>query len=145
MLPKTALLALFALLSACAAHKRYAGNQTLVLREKSPGLFVGHSEDGQVVIASSHYDALHGLAVEDVDLGMEKRKGGNGAMICRREVPTGSHMPHWMCRYTDDVEHERQVTLNTLQQPWLSPTGGQGGGVGILGTGNGSNSKTQQR
>jgi hypothetical protein len=145
MLPKTALLALFALLSACAAHKRYAGNQTLVLREKSPGLFVGHSEDGQVVIASSHYDAMNGLAVEDVDLGMEKRKGGNGAMICRREVPTGSHMPHWMCRYTDDVEHERQVTLNTLQQPWLSPTGGQGGGVGILGTGSGSNSKTQQR
>jgi len=145
MLPKTALLALFALLTACAAHHRYAGSQTLVLREKSPGLFVGHSEDGQVVIASSHYDAMNGLAVEDVDLGMEARKGGNGAMICRREVPTGSHMPHWMCRYTDDIEHERQVTLNTLQQPWLSPSGGQGGGVGIMGTGSGSNSKTQQR
>ena len=145
MLPKTALLALFAVLSACAAHHRYAGNQTLVLREKSPGLFVGHSEDGQVVVAASHYDAMNGLAVEDVDLGMEGRKAGSGAMICRREVPTGSHLPHWMCRYTDDIEHERQLTLNTLQQPWLSPSGSQGGGGGVLGSGAGMAAKTQQR
>ncbi|HUJ24654.1 MAG TPA: hypothetical protein VLW85_01450 [Myxococcales bacterium] len=145
MLPKTALLALFAILSACAAmHHRAASNSTLVLREKSPGLFVGHTDDGQVVIAASHYDAMNGLAVEDVDLGLEARKGGNGAMICRREVPTGSHVPHWMCRYTDDMEHERQMVLNTLQQPFLSPSGAQTGGAAI-GVGSGSMGHAQQR
>lgn len=143
MLSKTALLALFAILSACAAHHR-AGNSTLVLREKSPGLFVGHTDDGQVVIAASHYDAMNGLAVEDTDLGLEARKGGNSAMICRREVPTGSHLPHWMCRYTDDMEHERQMVLNTLQQPFLSP-GGQAGGGMFTSTGGGTVSKAQQR
>lgn len=142
MIPKAAGLGLFVVLSACAAH-RY-GSSTLVLREKSPGLFVGHSQDGQVVIAASHYDAMNGLAVVDTDLGLPGRKDTSGAMICRREMPTGTHVPHWMCRYTDDLAHERQLTLNTLQQPMLSPSIGSAQGIAVI-QGNGTMSHTQQR
>ena len=143
MLPKTALLALFVVSSACAAH-RNASKGPLVLREKSPGLFVGHTDDGQVVIAASHYDAMNGVALVDTDLDLPANRSGSGAMICRREMPTGTHVPHWMCRYTDDIEHERQVTLNILQQPMLSPSLGGSQGVSMT-QGNGVASKTQQR
>lgn len=143
MSTKTALPALLAMLAGCAAHHVHTGNSQLVLREKSPGLFVGHTDEGQVVIAASHYDAMNGLAVMDTDLGLDKRNDvTSGAMMCRREVPTGSHVPHWMCRYVDDMAHERQLTLNTLQQPFLSPSGNSQGGAGFLGAG-GPASKTQ--
>jgi len=145
MLPKTALLALFVVVTACAAHHR-RGTGELVLREKSPGLFVGTSETGETVIAASHYDAMNGLALVDTDLGLEARKAGSGAMICRREVPTGSHVPHWMCRYTEDIEHERQLTLNTLAQPFATANVGGGGGVAVSsGSGGGAGTRTQQR
>ena len=139
---RTATLALFAVLSACAAHR--SSGSTLVLREKSPGLFVGHSEDGEVVIASTHYDAMNGLAVIDSDLGIDSRRGGDGAMVCKREMPTGTHVPHWMCRYVDDLAHERQLVLNTLQQPALSPSISQGPGIAAS-MGGGTASKTQAR
>jgi hypothetical protein len=143
MTGRTAVPALLALTVGCAAHVK-SGNSTLVLREKSPGLFVGHTDEGEVVIAASHYDAMNGLAVLDADLGLQPRNDvTSGTMICRREVPTGSHVPHWMCRYTDDMAHERQLTLNTLQQPWLSPSGSASGGGGV-GSG-GAAAKTQQR
>ncbi len=139
------LIVLTVLLSACAATHKYSATPTLVLREKSPGLFVGHTDEGEVVVAASHYDAMNGLAVMDTDLGLQPRNDASGAMLCRREVPTGSHVPHWMCRYEDDVAHERQLTLNTLQQPWLSPSSSSaGGGGGFLGAG-GPAAKTQQR
>ena len=135
MIPKTAVLGLVVVLSACAAH-RTVNSGVLVLREKSPGLFVGHSDSGEVVIAASHYDAMNGLAVADVDLGLPGRTTGNGAMLCRREMPTGTHVPHWMCRYVEDLEHERQLTLNTLQQPMLAPSVASGGGMnGSVGSG----------
>lgn len=143
MTPKLALLS--ALLSvACAAHTRAAATNKVVMFEKSPGMFVGHTDDGEVVVAASHYDAMNGLAVMDTDLGLEKRKDGDGAMLCRREVPTGSHVPHWMCRYVDDVERERQLTLNELQRPFLSPSTNTGGS-GIAGVGGGTMAKAQQR
>jgi len=144
MTPKTALFMLVVVLSACAAQRRYGGSHSLVLQEKSPGLFLGHAEDGQVVIAASHYDAMNGLAVEDTDLGLPKRNDVSGAMLCRREVPTGSHVPHWMCRYVDDVAHERQLTLNTLQQPFAAFNSGGGAGMSMT-QGGGSVSRTQQR
>jgi hypothetical protein len=143
MIARAAVAAL--LLMGCAAQHARSGNSTLVLREKSPGLFVGHTDEGEVVIAASHYDAMNGLAVVDTDLGLQRRNDvSSGAMICRREVPTGSHLPHWMCRYTDDLAHERQLTLNTLQQPWLAPSGGGAGSGGIMGPGGTSNT-TKQR
>ena len=133
------------LLMGCAAQYARVPKSQLVLMEKSPGLFVGHTDEGEVVVAASHYDAMNGVAVMDTDLGLQKRNDvTSGAMICRREVPTGSHVPHWMCRYTDDLAHERQLTLNTLQQPWLAPSGNSAGGGGILG-GGGASAKTQQR
>lgn len=144
MIPKTAGLGLCAVLSACAAHRNVSSSSTLILREKSPGLFVGHSQDGQVVIAASHYDAMNGLAVEDTDLGLPSRKDTSGAMICRREMPTGTHVPHWMCRYTDDLAHERQLTLNLLQAPALSPSFGSAQGMAVT-QGSGTVSRTQQR
>jgi len=143
MIPKTAGLGLLVFLSACAAH-RYGNSGKLLLTEKSPGLFVGHSQDGDVVIAASHYDAMNGLAVVDTDLGLPSRKDGSGAMICRREMPTGTHVPHWFCRYTEDMEHERQLTLNTLQQPVLSPSVGGATGMTVS-QGNGSSGHAQQR
>jgi hypothetical protein len=143
MIPRTAGLGLFVILTACAAH-RNVNSSTLVLREKSPGLFVGHSQDGEVVIAASHYDAMNGLAVVDTDLGLPSRKDTSGAMICRREMPTGTHVPRWACRYTDDLAHERQLTLNMLQQPMLSPNIGGSQGMSVS-QGNGTASHTQQR
>ncbi len=87
---------------------------------------------------------MNGLAVVDTDLGLPSRKDTSGAMICRREMPTGTHVPHWMCRYTDDLAHERQLTLNMLQQPMLSPNIGGAAGMSVS-QGNGSTSHTQQR
>jgi hypothetical protein len=145
MRAKVALPALLCLTAGCAAHL-HRGTSQLVLREKSPGLFVGHTDDGEVVVAASHYEAMNGLAVMDTDLGLQPRNDvTSGAMICQREVPTGSHVPHWACRYTDDIAHERQVVLNTLQQPWLSPSGSGGVGGGILGSGGGASHATQRR
>jgi len=119
MTSKTAVL--FVLLAACAANRRTAPSP-VILQEKSPGLFVGHSEDGEMVVAATHYDAMNGLAVLDTDLGLSARNDGSGEMRCRREVPTGSHVPHWVCMYVEDIAHERQLTLNALQQPALAPS-----------------------
>ncbi|HUJ26333.1 MAG TPA: hypothetical protein VLW85_09960 [Myxococcales bacterium] len=145
MTPKLAILSVL-LSVACAAHVRQASTANkMVMYEKSPGMFVGHTDEGEVVVAASHYDAMNGLAVMDTDLGLEKRKDGSGAMLCRREVPTGSHVPHWMCRYTEDMEHERQLTLNELQRPFLSPSVNTGAGGASGASGMGSVGRTQQR
>ena len=81
-------------------------------------------------MAATHYDAMNGLAVLDSDLGVPHRNDSSGAMLCKREMPTGTHVPHWMCRYVDDIAHERQIVLNTLQQPAYNPSG-PGVGVGV--------------
>jgi hypothetical protein len=143
---KTAALGLLVVVSACAAHRNAApaGPAGMVLQEKAPGLFVGHTDTGQVVLAATHYDAMNGLAVLDTDLGLEARREGSGAMMCRREVPLGSHLPHWACRYVDDIAHERQLTLNTLQQPFTSLGGGGSQGMSVT-QGSGPTGHTQQR
>jgi hypothetical protein len=140
---KSVLLSSLIALCACATEHPSLATRKLLLQEKAPGVYVGHDEWGKVVIAASHYDAMNGVAVADTDLGLEHNRTGSGGMLCRREVPTGSHVPHWFCRYTEDMEHERQYTLNLLQAPMFSP-GGQTGG-GFSGQGSGSASRTQQR
>jgi hypothetical protein len=141
---KTSILGLSIALCACAAPQHVnLASRKLLLQEKAPGVFVGHSETGEVVIAASHYDAMNGVAVADVDLGLAPNKSGSGGMLCRREVPTGSHVPHWFCRYTEDMAAERQFTLNMLQQPMLSPNV-QSGGMAV-GAGHGSAGRNQQR
>ena len=79
-------------------------------------LVVGHSQTGELVLASSHYDAMNGLAVADSDLGLEPRQDKSHDLLCSREVPTGSHLPRWTCRYQEDLDKERSLTQDTLSR-----------------------------
>ena len=87
------------------------------------------------MLAASHYDAMTGLATTDQDLGLAARKAGDGEMLCQREMPTGTHVPRWTCRYARDMERTRQQAHDWLDRPQLS-YGGQRG-LPMLGTGRG--------
>ena len=76
-------------------------------------LFVGHSDRGEVVVASTHYDAMGGLAVAASDIG-EK---GKEDMICDREMLTGTHVAKWICRYKKEMAEERSATQDWLDKP----------------------------
>lgn len=76
-------------------------------------LYVGHSIDGQIVVAATHYDAMHGLAVTADEVGERTKEG----MICAREMPTGTHVPAWFCRYSKDMDMERAATRDWLDKP----------------------------
>ncbi|HZX94749.1 MAG TPA: hypothetical protein VFE90_09555 [Myxococcales bacterium] len=69
-------------------------------------LFVGHTPDGQMVVAAHHYDAMNGLAITSDEIDATSTEDGT-LLTCRREVVTGSHYPQWFCRYKED--HERQA------------------------------------
>lgn len=143
---RSAILGLLVLVSGCAGNR--ASNlrgQGIELTEKGHGLFVGHTDNGDVVVAASHYNAMNGLAVLDTDLGVPAAQSA-GMMLCQRRVVTGSHMPHWLCMYQDDIDRERQRTTDDL----LSPVGRVhlqqgGGGVAALGQGGGIHSATAAR
>ena len=113
MIPTTRWLWLALLLPACAGANK-ASQAVLMSPAGSPGLFVGHTDDGEVVVAATHYKAMNGLATTDVDLGLPARKDGSGNMLCARQVTTGTHIPRWICRYQEDVEAERVSTQNDL-------------------------------
>jgi hypothetical protein len=66
-------------------------------------LFVGHTPDGELVVAAHHYDAMNGLAVTSDEIGATSTEDGS-ELLCRREVITGSHYPQWFCRYKDEQE-----------------------------------------
>jgi hypothetical protein len=119
MFPRMAELGLVFLVSACAGANKNTRYQ-VESRANSPGLFVGHSESGDVVVASTHYLAMSGLATTDTDLGLPARKGGSGEMQCRREMLTGTHVPHWVCRYQEDVDAGREHLRTLLEAPRLS-------------------------
>ncbi len=134
---------LFVLAMACAGAKTKAPANRLVRSElqpssTSPGLFVGHSESGHLVMAASHYNAMNGMAIEDVDLGLPKRKNGSGKMLCDREVLTGTHLPKWVCRYRDEIDQERQMTQQELMVPRLSFSRGSGSPAITAGRGGGA-------
>jgi hypothetical protein len=80
MFPRTAALGFVLVMSACAGANR---NTPVKLESPtgSPGLFVGHSQHGEVVVAATHYRAMIGLATTDVDLGLTPRKYGSGEML----------------------------------------------------------------
>ncbi len=138
MVGRTAALFVF-IVAGCAGSRTSEMNS---LTKSGGGLYVGHSTEGDVVVAANHYDAMAGLATTEADLGLTPRKDTDGQMLCAREMPTGSHVPRWICRYQDDVNAERQATRNWLDQPRLSfsnglaPGGalGRGGGGGLRGT-----------
>jgi hypothetical protein len=136
----TALPGILFLLAACAGPQRFVRPGPLVLSESenSPRLFVGHSQSGQIVVAASHYDAMAGLATTDTELGLGPRSGNrSGRMLCAREIPTGSHVPRWFCRYQDDIEQSRLETQNALVAPVLSPSRRQGSPASLPGSGGG--------
>jgi hypothetical protein len=120
MVRNAAILGLLVLLSACASTTAAAPQRAILLSEKGHGLFVGHTDNGEVIVASSHYDAVRGIAVEDTDLGVPKAKS-EGTLLCAREVPTGSHVPHWMCRYMNQVSSDRTMAQTMLEQTVNSP------------------------
>lgn len=120
MLQKNVVLGFLLLLTACTPLKRTSRPTDVKEAPRSPGLFVGHSQDGEVVVAASHFSAMSGLAVRDVDLGLPARDGKGGPMLCTREMPTGTHVPHWFCRYEDEEDMERQITRDELAAPRLA-------------------------
>jgi len=132
---RSVVLGLFVLLSACASSRASStaarNGTTIELTEKGHGLFVGHTDSGEVVVSASHYNAMNGLAVLDTDLGVPA-KDSNGMMLCQREVITGTHFPRWVCRYQSIVEQERQITQLGLDMPVAGPHVSQGGGGAAL-------------
>ncbi len=130
------------IVAGCAGPQRKA--QLDSMSRSETGLFVGHSTAGEVVLAANHYDAMTGLATTDEDLGLNARRNGDGQMLCAREVPTGTHLAQWTCRYEQDIRDSRQAARDFLDQPHLSyagsgtlPTlttgrGPSGGGRGTL-------------
>jgi hypothetical protein len=139
---RKAVLALFVLLSACASNRASSSARAPIeLTEKGHGLFVGHTDNGDVVIAATHYNAMNGLAVLDTDLGIPA-KDSQGLMLCAREVVTGTHLPHWMCRYQRDIDRERLDTELGLGLPLAGPHVQQGGPAISLGQGAGRSGKT---
>src|SRR5215475_735989 len=97
------------------------------LNRMDSGLFVGHSTNGDVVIAATHYGAMAGMATTAQELGLPGSKDKDGQMLCSREIVTGTHVPRWICRYQEDVRRERELTRDWLDQPRLSFARGAGG------------------
>ena len=141
MFPRLVALWLFPLIVACAGASRNSAPTVLVTEANSPGLFIGHSQSGDVVVAASHYDAMHGLAVTATDLGLNPRQGSSGQMLCERDLITGTHVPRWICRYKEDVERQRQQTQAELTVPRLSFS--RSGGMPTLSASRGGGSPQQ--
>jgi hypothetical protein len=135
MFPRTA--ALFVFIAAGCAGPQKETDFSLK-RASSSGLYVGHSTSGDVVLAASHYDAMAGLATTAGELGLKDTgKGEDNKMMCQREMPTGTHVPRWVCRYEDQIRMERQQTQDILDGPKLSFAGRGGAMQVLLGRGGG--------
>jgi hypothetical protein len=126
------------LVAGCASTSRTVQNDDLAGSARSPGLYIGHSTNGDVVVAASHYDAMAGLATTSDELGLPARKGsGNEEMKCQREVLTGTHVPQWICRYDKDMRLTREATVDFLQQNHYSVPGKANTSGVLLGSGPG--------
>jgi len=111
------------LVAACASTSRNVqqfSDIDLMDSARTPGLFMGHSTTGDLVVSATHYDAMVGLATTADELGLPMRKGSSGQMLCQREMLTGSHLPQWTCRYKEDIEQQRRVARDWLDQPNLT-------------------------
>jgi len=109
--------ALCVVVAGCAGSQRETQIDNLRMVNNAPGLFVGHSVEGDVVIAATHYDAMTGLATTDEQLGLKARKSSDGQMLCQREMLTGTHVPLWTCRYVEEMAEIRRQTQDWLSQP----------------------------
>jgi hypothetical protein len=123
---KSSLLVSVLLLSACAARSKAAavpvaqgepaGEGTAARRDDAPPLRVGRGPAGELVMATTHHDAMNGLSVTRKELGASARKTDNSDLVCTRETPTGSHLPEWICRYKSEVEEDRVRTRMMLEK-----------------------------
>jgi phosphoglucomutase len=117
---KNVVLGLGVLVCACAAVKNSAvesaaqrpTTEVAPKRGDAHPLYVGRGSDGELVMASSHHDAMNGLAVAGQEIGVTS--GQDGDFICKRETVTGTHMPQWICRYKAEVEEDRIRTQRML-------------------------------
>jgi hypothetical protein len=119
------------LVAGCASTSRSVQQQQLsdidlMDSARTPGLFMGHSMQGDLVVAATHYDAMVGLATTADELGLPMRKGSSGAMLCQREMLTGTHLPQWTCRYKEDIDQARRIARDWLDQPNLTLAGTRG-------------------
>ncbi|MFL5312331.1 MAG: hypothetical protein ACJ79H_18005 [Myxococcales bacterium] len=92
------------------AQRGPAGERASARDDSAPPLLVGHGTDGELVMASTHHDAMNGLAVASTEIGASPRSDGNNDLVCKREVITGTHLPEWVCRYRADVEENQKRT-----------------------------------
>jgi len=109
----------FLALVAAAASACATARQPLVPLAASPQqsrLFVGHSNDGSVLVSASHLDAMHGLAVPASELQAKNASDPDGDLLCRRETLTGTHVPQWTCRYVREIEEDRMRTRILLDR-----------------------------
>jgi hypothetical protein len=106
----------FALLAvaACAAPSKTAVADEKPGQGATAGVFVGHGTDGELVMASTHYESMNGLAVGSQQLGVTAGRDEGGDFVCKRETVTGTHMPQWICRYKKEVEEDRLATQRML-------------------------------
>jgi phosphoglucomutase len=117
---KNVALGLGVLVCACAAVKnsavaeRPAASEVAPKRGDAHPLYVGRGSDGELVMASSHHDAMNGLAVANQEIGVTSGPDQGGDFICKRETITGTHMPQWICRYKAEVEEDRIRTRRML-------------------------------
>jgi len=93
-----------------SGHAAAAGEK----RDDAHPVFVGHGSDGEMVMASTHYDSMNGLAVGTQQLGVTSGRDEGGDFVCKRETVTGTHMPQWICRYKAEVEEDRIRTQRML-------------------------------
>ena len=120
---RTTALGIVLVLLGCASGTREA--KLASLKEKGDPahpLFVGHSDQGDIVVAASHWDAMQGMAVAASDLGEKS----DDKLLCARQLLTGTHVPKWICRYQSEVDDMRRQTQNWLVEPRFAPgTSGQ--------------------
>ena len=102
---KEILLALL-LAAACAAPRAEK-------QRTSPGLVVGRSDSGQLLLAATHYDAMNGQALAEDDSGVACSQG---ALLCKRETLTGTHFPSWICRCEQESAMDAQRTRDMVRQ-----------------------------
>jgi hypothetical protein len=89
---------------ACATAQQVSGQPHRI--------FVGHSNDGEVLVSASHADAMRGLVMPASRLEVKKDSDpdGDGDILCKRDVLTGTHVPQWICRYVREIEEDRLRT-----------------------------------
>jgi hypothetical protein len=114
------------LVAGCVGANRNVRTDDLESSTYSPGLFMGHSQGGALVVAATHYDAMTGLATTADEMGLAAREGSNGEMLCQREMLTGTHLPSWTCRYVEDTQEIRSRTHDWLDRPQVRMTSRRG-------------------